>query len=155
LAFAKKSQIGGIIASDRFDEVKDHVFAQSSRISSTFSGNLVDAVRCQRILEVFEEEDVLGNVRSQGAYLLDELRGLEKKYPFLSRARGVGVLLAIDAESRELRNRIIDAAYDEKLIVLPCGDRSIRLRPAPDVRRQDCEEAIRRLSLALERATKE
>ena len=56
VCFAKKVQVGGILASRRIEEVKDHVFELSSRINSTWGGNLVDMVRAQRYLEIIEEE---------------------------------------------------------------------------------------------------
>jgi len=52
VAFAKKLQVGGILCSRRIEEVKDHVFALSSRINSTWGGGLVDMVRATAILEV-------------------------------------------------------------------------------------------------------
>ena len=51
VAFAKKAQLGGIMAGGRVDEVPDNVFAVSGRINSTWGGGLTDMVRCRRLLE--------------------------------------------------------------------------------------------------------
>ena len=56
ISFAKKAQVGGILASKRIDEVPNNVFVESSRINSTFGGNLVDMVRFRIILETIKEE---------------------------------------------------------------------------------------------------
>src|SRR5699024_2249939 len=61
LAFGKKAQVCGILASERVDEVENNCFHVSSRINSTWGGNLVDMVRSARILEVIEEEDLVDN----------------------------------------------------------------------------------------------
>ena len=45
VAFGKKTQVCGVMAGRRVDEVADNVFAVSSRINSTWGGNLVDMVR--------------------------------------------------------------------------------------------------------------
>ena len=62
VCFGKKTQVCGIMVSSRVDEVKDNVFTVSSRINSTFGGNLTDMVRCQKYLEVIEEEKLVDKV---------------------------------------------------------------------------------------------
>ena len=56
VVFGKKTQVCGIMASPRIDEVADNVFATPGRINSTWGGNLVDMVRCVRYLEIIDEE---------------------------------------------------------------------------------------------------
>src|SRR5690625_7756624 len=61
LAFGKKSQVCGVMAGPRIDEVKDNCFRLSSRINSTWGGNLADMVRSTHYLEIIEEENLLEN----------------------------------------------------------------------------------------------
>lgn len=56
VAFGKKTQVCGVMAGRRVDEVADNVFAVPSRLNSTWGGNLTDMVRARRILEVIEAE---------------------------------------------------------------------------------------------------
>src|SRR5689334_5947508 len=70
VAFGKKTQVCGIMAGRRVDEVPENVFAVPSRINSTWGGNLTDMVRSRRILEVIEADDLLTNARKQGEHLL-------------------------------------------------------------------------------------
>ncbi|RMF65647.1 MAG: L-lysine 6-transaminase, partial [Bacteroidetes bacterium] len=60
IAFGKKTQVCGILAGPRIDEVEDNVFHVGSRINSTWGGNLVDMVRFDRIMEIIEEDDLVG-----------------------------------------------------------------------------------------------
>jgi L-lysine 6-transaminase len=120
-----------------------------SRISSTFGGNLVDFVRCARYLEILRDEDLLANVRSQGAFLLDGIQALVDSTPGLGAPRGRGLLIAFDAPDTTVRDRIVERAHDEGLLVLACGDRSVRLRPALDLSRADAEEGLSRLGRAV------
>ena len=53
LSFGKKTQVCGVLAGSRIDEVEKNVFKESSRINSTFGGNLTDMVRFKIILEIF------------------------------------------------------------------------------------------------------
>ena len=64
-----------MMAGPRVNEV-DSVFKVSSRINSTFGGNLVDMVRCQRYLEIIEEEKLVDNAAKVGEFLLEGLQNL-------------------------------------------------------------------------------
>src|SRR6185436_14478519 len=88
-AFGKKTQQCGIAANGRIDDV-DSVFKVSSRINSTWGGNLVDMVRCQRFVEIIEEDDLLANAEVMGRHLLAGLRSLEEVFPGkVTNARGL------------------------------------------------------------------
>lgn len=76
VAFGKKTQVCGVMAGRRVDEVADNVFAVPSRLNSTWGGNLTDMVRARRILEVIEAEGLFERAVQHGKYLrarLDEL----------------------------------------------------------------------------------
>ncbi|MBK8014129.1 MAG: L-lysine 6-transaminase [Deltaproteobacteria bacterium] len=141
VSFAKRAQVGGIMAGPRLDEV-DNVFKVGSRISSTFAGNLVDMVRSQRNLEIRRDERLLENVRASGDALLADLRDLAHRMPGITAPRGAGLLLAFDVPSREARRVFLQETQADGLILLPCGERSVRLRPAWDVSADDCRRAI-------------
>ena len=66
VAFAKKAQLGGIMAGGRVDEVPDNVFAVSGRINSTWGGGLVDMVRSRRMLEIVEAEGLIEAAGAEG-----------------------------------------------------------------------------------------
>jgi L-lysine 6-transaminase len=144
-AFGKKTQVCGIAASARVDEVES-VFKVSSRINSTWGGNLVDMVRCQRIVEIMEEDDLLTNVRTVGAQLVDGLRGLAAEFPALvSNVRGRGLFIAFDLPSADQRNAALAATREVGLMALPCGATSIRFRPPVILSSSDAAEGLRRL----------
>jgi L-lysine 6-transaminase len=90
ISFGKKAQVCGILASkEKLNEVENHVFAESSRINSTFGGNFIDMLRFQLVLEIIEKENLLENVQKQGEFLLKGLQNLQEKYPqLISNARG-------------------------------------------------------------------
>jgi len=151
-AFGKKVQLGGFAANRRIDEVADNVFRVSSRINSTWGGNLTDMVRATRILEVIQRDRLVNNAQSMGAVLQAGLHELATEYPTLvSQARGRGLMCAIDLPTPELRTRAIALAREEGLLVLPCGARSIRFRPFLDVTAGDIARALELLRRALHR----
>ncbi len=149
VAFAKRAQTGGLMAGPRLDEV-ENVFKVRSRISSTFAGNLVDYVRCTRILEVMHGDGLLQNAARMGDYFLERARGLAAMNRKIDNPRGRGLLIAFDVPDRLARDEIIRVAREEEsLLVLPCGDRTVRLRPALDVTLDDAREGMDRVERAV------
>jgi len=153
MAFGKKTQVCGILANkDKFDEVENHVFQESSRINSTFGGNFIDMLRLKLILEVMEKEDLLNHVRQQGKYLLEGLRKLEDKHPLITHTRGRGLLCAFDLTSGVIRDQVVENLLkDEKMIILPCGEKTIRFRPQLTVSANELKEALARIDRVISR----
>jgi L-lysine 6-transaminase len=134
IAFGKKMQVCGTLVGRRIEEVKENVFAVPSRINSTWGGNFVDMVRAQRFLEIIEEENLVENARVVGEHLLNRLTGLAAEFPaIVSAARGRGLFAAFDVATPELRTEIRTQCFRKGLIMLPCGERSIRFRPPLNV----------------------
>ena len=149
MAFGKKSQVCGICAGSRIDEI-DSVFEVSSRINSTWGGNLVDMVRCKRIIEIIDEERLLENAREVGARLLDGLQALQQTFPGqVSGARGRGMFLAFDLPSSQLRDRALDALNSIDLLGLASGAQAIRFRPPLSMTAEEADEGLKRLEHAL------
>src|ERR1700712_4885014 len=72
LAFGKKMQVCGILVGNKVDEVENNVFNISSRINSTWGGNLVDMVRITKILEIINDDKLCDNACVCGNYLHGE-----------------------------------------------------------------------------------
>lgn len=149
IAFAKRAQVGGIAVSRRIDDVPDNVFQRSSRISSTWGGNLCDMVRSRRIIEIIHAESILAHVADVGAYLVQRLETLCAEMPHVfSGARGRGLFSAVDAPDRVFRQRLLDELEKRFIIVLGCGERTVRFRPAFVVKREHIDITIDALRAA-------
>ncbi len=131
VAFGKKLQVCGVMAGGRVDEVPDNVFHVPSRINSTWGGNLTDMVRSRRILEIIEAENLFENARERGGEILAGLRSLAADHPTVSNPRGLGLMCAVTMPGKAVRDRVLQVLLEqEKVIMLGCGERSLRLRPA-------------------------
>ncbi|MFI6561206.1 L-lysine 6-transaminase [Streptomyces sp. NPDC050534] len=151
VAFAKKVQLGGIMAGRRVDLVPDNVLQVSGRINSTWGGGLVDMVRARRILEIIERDDLVANAAAVGAWFQTELRDLEARHtPVASNARGRGLMCAIDLPDGGVRDDVVRRLRtEEQVIALPCGERTVRFRPALSVTRDELGFALRALDRVL------
>jgi L-lysine 6-transaminase len=155
LAFGKKAQACGIMASSRrLDEVPDNVFRKSSRINSTWGGNLTDMVRSTHCLNIIERENLVENARVMGERFIAQLRNLAAEEPIITGVRGRGLMLAFSLPTTDARNAFWKACWDAGLLVIRCGDRSIRLRPVLDVKAEVIGEVISRMREALRRMSK-
>ncbi len=149
-AFGKKSQVCGICAGPRLDEVES-VFELSSRINSTWGGNLADMVRCQRIVELVEQEELLDNARRVGLQLVGGFEKLAERFEGrVSNPRGRGMFAAFDLPDREIRRAALQRMRTAGVLALPSGPRAIRFRPALNLTAEEADEALRRTGQAVE-----
>ncbi|UIR55361.1 L-lysine 6-transaminase [Sphingobacterium sp. SRCM116780] len=143
IAFGKKTQVCGLLANkEKFDQVEKHVFVESSRLNSTFGGDFTDMMRFKLILEVIEQENLIEQIAPKGSYFMEKLEGLANKHPQISNIRGKGLFIAFDFPNEEERDQFIKNAFANKLLLLGCGERSIRFRPHLNVSIEELDKAI-------------
>ncbi len=142
MAFGKKAQVCGIMVGKRIDDVPTNVFKVSSRINSTWGGNLMDMVRSTHYLNIIEQENLAENARVVGEKFLAQLQNVAAEEPVMTAVRGRGLLMAFDFPNTETRNRFWKGCFEAGLLVLRSGERSVRLRPALDVKANIVGESI-------------
>jgi L-lysine 6-transaminase len=147
--FGKKTQVCGFASNGRIDDV-DNVFSVSSRINSTWGGNLADMVRCAKYLEIIVEENQIDNARVVGEHLQARLREVAAEMPAISNVRGRGLFVAFDLPDKETRDRTQAACLANGLITLASGAAAIRFRPALNLSREDADEGVRKLRRAVQ-----
>lgn len=147
--FGKKTQTCGFAANGRIDDV-DNVFKVSSRINSTWGGNLADMVRCAKYLEIIDEENLVENARIVGAYFVERLRELEAEFPgVVTNVRGRGLFCALDLPDKAMRDRALAACLENGMIGLASGHSAMRFRPALNLSRDEADEGVRKLRRAI------
>ncbi|MDX3074184.1 L-lysine 6-transaminase [Streptomyces sp. MI02-7b] len=151
VAFGKRTQVCGVMGGRRVDEVPDNVFRTSSRISSTWGGNLADMVRATRIFEVIEKEQLILSAAVTGARLVSGLRAIAGEHPdVMSNVRGRGLMCAFDLPHAACRDQLIEDLYRRhQVLVLPCGERGLRFRPALNVTAEEIDRGLDAVSAAV------
>jgi len=119
VVFGKKTQVSGIMVKTQFSKI----FDDPARLEVTWDGDVMDMIRCRAILEVYEKEKILQSVETKGQLLEERLISLGLK------CRRVGLLLAIDFESRSERDYFVEAMWGSATIMIPTGEKCVRLRP--------------------------
>ncbi len=149
LCFGKKMQVCGILSNERIDEVEDNVFHKSSRINSTWGGNYTDMVRITKYLEIIEEENLVYNSDKMGYYLHSLLQNLQNDNPdLISNVRGKGLFRAFDIK-QELRKPLLNKCLENGLIVLACGNNSVRFRTRLNITESELDEGFKLISQSL------
>ena len=130
--------------------------------ASTFGGN---PISCQAALTTIEliEEELMENAAVQGERLMKGLRELQNSYECMGDVRGKGLMIGVElVKDRETKERaikwkgeVIAAAFRRGLLLLGCGENSIRFSPALTVTADEVdvcltifEEAIREVANA-------
>jgi 4-aminobutyrate aminotransferase len=130
--------------------------------ASTFGGNPVSLAAALATVDILERE-AIGNAAKVGAKILDRLNGWNKTHALVGDVRGRGLMIGIELvknkETREpaaeLRNRVEEVAFEKGLIILGCGETSIRLCPPLIVSEQEATVALDILEDALTQVEKE
>jgi len=103
-------------------------------------------VRCQKYIEIILEDKLLDNAAQVGEQILASLVEFEKKFPgIVTNARGRGMFMAIDLPDTETRNKAIKEFYEHNMLTLSSGTRSLRLRPALSMTKEEGYEFIKRM----------
>ena len=150
ISFGKKTQVCGIFASKRLDEVEGHVFHESSRLNSTWGGSLVDMVRFTIYLEIIEKENLVQNANDMGNHLSKCLNELQANHPnIVSNVRNKGLFGAFDLNDGEQRDSLVSAILNEGAMMLGCGTKSIRFRPHLNITEQEMNDGFSMIDKAI------
>lgn len=115
---------------------------------TTYGGNPLAAAAVCKVLELFEEQNVLENVRAVGPYLAERLEELTRRHECVETHRGVGLMQGL--VFRKPVAEIINSALDRGLILINAGTHIIRFVPALVIGRTDVDNMIEILDGCIE-----
>jgi 4-aminobutyrate aminotransferase len=111
---------------------------------STYGGSPVPCAAGIATLDVIESEGLLANAAAQGAFLVDGLRELWRAHPsVITDVRGTGLMIGVEVRTPELAELVQRRAFERGLLVLECGERSIRVSPPLVITREQAATAVK------------
>lgn len=124
--------------------------------ASTFGGNPVSCVAALETIRLLEEE-LMENARQVGDYLIGELQALKATHPSIVDVRGKGLMIGVELaaapgtpeKASELRERVVQGAFERGLLLLGCGETTVRLCPPLVIGYKEAETAIQILDQVL------
>ncbi|HXR77155.1 MAG TPA: acetyl ornithine aminotransferase family protein [Bryobacteraceae bacterium] len=125
--------------------------------ASTFGGNPVAVEAALATIELLEE-DLLSNATEIGAHILGRIQSWPQRFRYVGDVRGIGLMIGFelvkDQESKErapeLRNQLVHLAFERGLLILGCGQNSIRLCPPLVITKDQADFAIDTLEQCLD-----
>jgi 4-aminobutyrate aminotransferase len=126
---------------------------------STFGGNPVTATAAKAVIDFIEEENLLANCASTGAYLRAGLEDLKEKHPLIGEVRGMGLMQAIElvqdrrskAPAPAETAQVLEAARENRLLIGKGGmfGNVIRISPPMNIARADVDQFLGLLDQSL------
>ncbi len=107
--------ISGVISSD--DVVKAEPFARASASSSSYGGNPLASTAALGTLEAIIDEGLVEHAARVGTHMLDRLRTMQEKYPFIGDVRGVGLMIGVDLVADRATNELLDRSATERIFL--------------------------------------
>jgi len=120
--------------------IAPHIKPKHFQLGTTFGGNHLACAAALAVLEIIEEEKLMGNAVMVGKYLKDELETI----PELKRVRGRGLMIGFDVpeELKDLRKNLL---WNQKIFTGESKPNVIRLLPSLALKKRDAEDFIEAL----------
>lgn len=118
---------------------------------TTYGGNPLVCAAAAKVLEIFEEQDIVGHVREVGAYLWEKLEDVKAKYDVVADHRGKGLIQGLEFTC-PAGPIVKNALLEQKLVLISAGANVIRFVPPLVIEKADVDDMIVRLEKAIEAA---
>lgn len=117
--------------------------------ASTFGGNPVSCAAALATLDLLEEE-LMANAAARGEQFMMGLRTLQRSIECIGDVRGKGLMIGVelvkDRETKERapewRNAVVQKAFAKGLLLLGCGENTIRISPALTISRDEVDTSL-------------
>jgi 4-aminobutyrate aminotransferase len=117
--------------------------------ASTFGGNPVSIAAALATMDIIERE-AMGNAARVGAQMIKRLEGWKQTHPLVGDVRGRGLMIGVELvkdkatrePATELRNRVETLAFERGLMVLGCGETTLRLCPPLVIKEEEATVAL-------------
>jgi 4-aminobutyrate aminotransferase len=118
--------------------------------ASTFGGNPLCIASALATLDVIEREGLLQNSTTVGNHMMKRMADWPKKYSIVGDVRGRGLMIGVEIikdqktkeQSPELRDRIVEKAFEKGVLFLGCGPSTVRIAPPLVVTKEEADVAV-------------
>lgn len=121
---AKALQLGAVVFDKKFEPSKPGV------LSSTWGGgSRIDLAIGRKTIDIINKEKILDKVNKSGNFLKKYLTDLKNRDTKITDVRGLGLMLGVEFHKKEIRNKVMNRLFKNKLLVIPSGVKTIRILP--------------------------
>ncbi|MHB8071030.1 MAG: acetyl ornithine aminotransferase family protein [Candidatus Cryosericum sp.] len=112
---------------------------------STFGGNPLSCAAALKTIDLIQN-GMMKNAAIQGEYIMGHLRAMQTRHPLMGDVRGKGLMIGIEfvkdtkkTKAKDESNALVIEAFKRGLLLLPCGENSVRLSPSLIVTQDQCD----------------
>jgi 4-aminobutyrate aminotransferase len=109
---------------------------------STYGGNPLSCAAAIATLDVIAQEELLENAAKVGDLTMNGLRDIQSRHDAIREVRGLGFMIGIELPHHETQAAVERAAFERGLLMLGCGEASIRMSPALVFREDQARVAL-------------
>lgn len=126
---------------------------------NTYGGNPVCCAAALATLELVEKE-LMHNAADVGTYFMEKLTEMQQRFDCIGEVRGKGLMIGMElvkdrhtkAPAKTLCSRLVTHAFHNGLLLLSCGQSTVRFMPPLVVTRAEIDEALVMIETSLEQA---
>lgn len=132
---AKALQVGATITSKEYEP------DEPGAVSSTWGGgHRIDLAVGLKTIEIIEKEKLLRNATKMGNYMMKRLRDMKSKK--IVDVRGIGLMIGVELSEKEYQKTVVQRAFKNDLLLLGCGEKTVRIVPALIINRKDADKGL-------------
>jgi len=132
---AKALQVGAAITSKEYDP------KEPGSVSSTWGGgHRIDLAVALKTIEIIEKEKLMKNATKIGNHMMRRLK--EKKSSKIVDVRGIGLMIGVELSKKKYQNIVIQRAFKKGLLLLGCGEKTIRIVPPLIINREEADRGL-------------
>lgn len=123
VSIAKALQVGATAFKKRY------LPKSKGLLSSTWGGgDRIDMALGSKIIDIVKADNLMLNVQKNGIHLKKRLTEYINRYNIID-VRGIGLMLGVEFSNEKLRDDVLNTAFQNGLLLLPSGKKSIRIMP--------------------------
>jgi len=130
---------------------------------TTFGGNPVSCVAAMAVIDIIREENLLENAQKQGEYIMKFFNDLKEEVELIGDVRGKGLMIGVelvkDRKTKEPAEKevkeVITRSWKRGVVVITCGDSTIRIAPPLTITRELVDTALEIISGVLREVDRE
>ncbi|MCL5773583.1 MAG: aminotransferase class III-fold pyridoxal phosphate-dependent enzyme [Firmicutes bacterium] len=132
-------------------------FPRQGMHSNTFGGQLLSCASALATIDAIKKEKLLARAKKMGEIFRNKLLALQEKFKSIGDVRNLGLLIGVEfvkdrkskEPAKELRDNLIKRCYERGLLIIPCGESTIRITPPLTIREDEISTGIEILEKAL------
>jgi 4-aminobutyrate aminotransferase len=135
---AKALQVGAVVSTKEYDP------RDPGAVSSTWGGgHRIDMAIGLKTIEIIEKEKLLKNAQNMGNYFMKWLNELKEKYPnIIIDVRGLGLMIGVEFSNAKDRDKIVQEAFKNGLLLLGCGFNVLRIAPPLNITKVEVDHGL-------------